>query len=79
MRYTFVLAIKPNLSYLFTMKKVSFFAVVALTSTFFLASCGTTPSETPAEETVVEEVAAPVEEVVEEAPADSAATEVIAE
>lgn len=54
------------------MKKVSFFAVVAIASTFFLASCGSTATETPAEETVVEE-AAPVEEVVEEAPADTAA------
>ncbi len=64
-------AIKPNLSHPFTMKKVSFFAVVAIASTFFLASCGSTATETPAEETVVEE-AAPAE-MVEEAPADTAA------
>lgn len=70
-------AIKPNLSYLFQMKKVPFFAVVAIASTFFLASCGNAPAEAPAEETVVEE-AAPVEEVVEEV-ADTTATEAAAE
>jgi hypothetical protein len=59
------------------MKKVSFFAVVAIASTFFLASCGSTTTETTVEETVVEEVAAPVEEVVEEVAADS--TAVVAE
>jgi len=60
------------------MKKVSFFAVLAVSSIFFLASCGSTATETPAEEVVVEE-AAPVEEVVEEVAADSTATDVVAE
>lgn len=63
------------------MKKVSVFTVVAIASTFFLASCGdtTTTETTNIEETTVVEEAAPVEEVIEEASADSTSTEVIAE
>lgn len=63
------------------MKKVNFFAVLAMSTTFFLASCGSTSTEPAAEEAPVVEEAAPVEEVVEEVVevADSTATETVAE